>query len=236
MGPTNTRYSLKSGEVFKGGTPSRILQLINLYTDIGLLVVPLSEWTVAQCEISKKGTALNQAYLRVESGEAFCGRSSRDPIEDHDVPNYQKVLYKTPVPSMLYKSDGTKVNTADFYGPNGLKVDLSGGSVEVQEEFTFASAVTTTGSKQYTGIGAKTITITFDKSDEATDAMFTFWLVSSGKKYPLEGFRVTTPMSVVTIGKPGEIISIDKPAGVTFELQWTAAIGGGNVSAKATVS
>lgn len=107
---------------------------------------------------------------------------------------------------------------------------------ESLESFTFADAVSTSGSKTYSGTGKKTITVTLDKSTEATDATFTFWFISGGKKFSVQGLRLTGEMDVVTTGKPGEIISFEKPAGIIFELQWTAPTGGGNITAIGTVS
>lgn len=114
---------------------------------------------------------------------------------------------------------------------NRLKVDSS----STIEEFIFADAVTAAGSKQYTILDRKFITITLDKDQDATDATFSFWFVSGGKKHATQGLRVTGEYDLVSSGKPGEIITIEKPAGVTFELQWTLPVGG-NVTAKATVS
>ncbi|WP_211746438.1 hypothetical protein [Paenibacillus sp. Marseille-Q4541] len=140
--------------------------------------------------------------------------------------------YNTPVPNKQINSAGEIVNPADYYGPNGLKVDLSGGSVEAQEEFVFANAVTTAGSKQYTAAGKKDVVITFLGPGSA---IFTAKLISYGVALPIQGVRKTGVIDIVDTAKSGEMVEFEKPAGSILEISWTAPTGGA-VSAKATVS
>lgn len=235
MGPTVGRFGLKNGEVFKGGTPSRITQLINLYEDVGTLVVPLLDRTATQREINKKGSIINQAYVRLETGASFGGSET---IPDNpvipDVPPYQRPTYTTPVPSMLYQSDGTKVNPADGYNKNGIqKVEMiNPGESNDPEDFTFADAVTAAGSKTYFATDKKTIVVTFLGPGVAS---FTAKLVSHGSKFPLQGVRESGKIGIVDTALPGEIVTFDKPAGSDLELSWTDSTGG-SVTAKAVVS
>lgn len=233
MGPNVDRFGLKNGEVFKGGTPNRITQLIILYPDVGTLVVSLLERTATQREINKKGSIINQAYVRLESGAAFGGGGSLPEVPVvPDVPPYQKAQYVTPIPSMYYKTNGEKVNIADGYSNDGIpNVRIVSGGGSNSEDYTFADGVTAAGSKTYTGSEKKTITVTFLGPGNAT---FTASLLSNGSKFSLQGVRETGRIGLVNTAVPGEIVSFDKPAGIDFELSWTSPTGG-EVSAKAVV-
>lgn len=103
---------------------------------------------------------------------------------------------------------------------------------ESLESFTFADAVTAAGSRTYTGVGEKKITVTLLGPGVAT---FTAKLVSQGSKFEVQGFRETGQFGLVNTGVPGEIITFEKPAGIDLELSWTASTGGA-VSAKAVIS
>lgn len=237
LGPTSTQHGLENGKVFKGSVPASIANLAERVPAVRYLVVNISDRSLIIQELKRTGSAADIYYKSIADGTAFIGLGGGGVVTPPvtPVPDYQKPSYTTPIPSTLYTTDGKKVNPADFYGPNGLIVDMSGIGTGAIKEIDFANAVTTAGNKQYTDAGEKKLTITISKSTDATDATFTFWFVKDGIKLPTQGFRVTGEQDLVSVGKPREIISITKPPGVALELQWTAPTGGGNVSAKASV-
>lgn len=119
------------------------------------------------------------------------------------------------------------LKNVDVTADKRLKVDTS----SAEENFVFADAVTTAGSKSYSGVGKKNISITFFGTGTAT---FSAKLISNGIKLPVQGFRETGKQGLFDSFSVNEIVSFEKPPGSDFELSWTLPVGG-NVSAKATV-
>lgn len=115
----------------------------------------------------------------------------------------------------------------DVTSDKRLKVDSS----PTIENFVFAESVTAQGSKIYSNLNKRTLTITFYGSGTST---FTAKLVSNGIKLPVQGVRDTGKTGLVDSANAGEIVTFDKPPGCDFELSWTTPVGG-SVSAKAVV-
>lgn len=119
------------------------------------------------------------------------------------------------------------LKNVDVTADKRLKVDTS----SAEENFVFADAVTTAGSKSYSGVGKKNISITFFGTGTAT---FSAKLVSNGIKLPVQGFRETGKPILLDSFAVNEIVTLEKPPGSELEISWTLPAGG-NVSAKATV-
>lgn len=116
----------------------------------------------------------------------------------------------------------------DITADKRLKVDTS----STEENFIFADAVTTAGSKTYSGAGKKNISITFFGTGTA---IFSAKLISNGIKLPVQGFRETGKPAMLDSFAVNEIVTFDKPPGSDLELSWTLPTGG-NVSAKAVIT
>lgn len=138
--------------------------------------------------------------------------------------------------------DANGIFAPQHYNPTADKYEAAqgeGGASFVRvvpnkyEEFTFANATTALGSQTYANADAKRVIVTIYGT--ATSASVTAKIVSFGAKIPVQGFRETTPLGLVETFGVNSIVTIDKPAGASLELTWTAPTGG-NLSIKAVVS
>lgn len=132
LGPTLQSLGFLQNAVFNGGVPVGLLGVYNGSADIQLLTVTLDAAVITLAEVQTPGTPQNDAYYRLLKLET--NSSAAQPSEGGGTGGSIELPdpYETPVPSKQKQSDGTIVNPADAFTPEGtLKVVLQNGGAGV---------------------------------------------------------------------------------------------------------
>ncbi|MGG1638207.1 fibronectin type III domain-containing protein [Paenibacillus sp. NRS-1760] len=249
VGPTIQSLGFSQNAVFKGGVPTGLLGVYNSNADIQLLTVVYAAAGKTWAQTQTPGTPQHDAYNRLSKAETK-DQTGTKPDGGNSEGGSGEIPdpYETPIPSKQKRSDGTIVNPADAYTPEGaLKVVLQGGSTGaggsddlVATEFFSGSGDMTknfsvnmkgfvisndhTSDLNFTIAGLGTIPVLGDPTGNKKGEVFnqrleTFSSVKIVASGPFRAYGLKSPGTIIDVTEPNPVTSLAEVSKTSTSIQ-----------------